>query len=190
MISDNNSISVDLPCPCPCPYLVHHYYPSLLIQQCPLKQRCLPSSHSPLNTIAPISDDPHLEVTVTPSSSAFYAGETFSVTITFRNTRIPHPSTTPLGHHDNENIHITPSTAATEVGTATSSFRGMPPPPDPRVIPGPDLPRRKNRIGTYESRIPIFTRCKSYFKSRMAEGWGNGHSESRDLEEESGFGIG
>ena len=35
------------------------------------------------------SDDAHLEVTVTPSASAFYAGETFSVTITFRNTRPP-----------------------------------------------------------------------------------------------------
>jgi hypothetical protein len=34
-----------------------------------------------------VSDDPHLEVTVTPSASAFYAGETFSVTITFRNSR-------------------------------------------------------------------------------------------------------
>ena len=35
-----------------------------------------------------LSDDAHLEVTVTPSSSAYYAGETFSATISFRNTRI------------------------------------------------------------------------------------------------------
>lgn len=34
-------------------------------------------------------DDPHLEVTVTPSQSAFYAGELFSATITLRNTRTP-----------------------------------------------------------------------------------------------------
>lgn len=34
-------------------------------------------------------DDPHLEVTVTPSQSAFYAGEVFSAVITLRNTRTP-----------------------------------------------------------------------------------------------------
>ncbi|KAL1405293.1 Golgi membrane exchange factor (Ric1p-Rgp1p) subunit [Vanrija albida] len=34
-------------------------------------------------------EDPHLEVIVTPSASAFYAGETFSAVITLRNTRIP-----------------------------------------------------------------------------------------------------
>lgn len=34
-------------------------------------------------------DDAHLEVTVTPSASAFYAGETFSAVITLRNTRVP-----------------------------------------------------------------------------------------------------
>ncbi len=45
-----------------------------------------PFSSSTAPTPAP-SDDPHLEITVTPSASAFYAGETFSVIITFRNTR-------------------------------------------------------------------------------------------------------
>lgn len=34
-----------------------------------------------------VSDDPHLEVTVIPSASAFYAGEVFSASIKFRNTR-------------------------------------------------------------------------------------------------------
>ncbi|GMK56800.1 hypothetical protein CspeluHIS016_0306400 [Cutaneotrichosporon spelunceum] len=34
-------------------------------------------------------DDPHLEVTVTPAQSAFYAGELFSAVITLRNTRTP-----------------------------------------------------------------------------------------------------
>ena len=53
------------------------------------------TSYFPFSTSAtssaanPPSDDAHLEVTVTPSASAFYAGETFSVTITFRNTRPP-----------------------------------------------------------------------------------------------------
>lgn len=36
-----------------------------------------------------LSDDPHLEIIVTPSASAFYAGETFSASIVFRNTRTP-----------------------------------------------------------------------------------------------------
>jgi len=109
------------------------------------------SSSSSINTIAPISDDPHLEVTVTPSSSAFYAGETFSVTITLRNTRIPKTASDGIDNHDHNDVPITPSTAATEVGTATSSFRGMPPPLDAGVVPGPDLPRRKNRIGTAQA---------------------------------------
>lgn len=34
-----------------------------------------------------VSDDPHLDVTVIPSASAFYAGEVFSATIKFKNTR-------------------------------------------------------------------------------------------------------
>lgn len=42
-----------------------------------------------LSATAGQSDDPHLEITVVPSASAFYAGETFSATITFRNTRTP-----------------------------------------------------------------------------------------------------
>jgi hypothetical protein len=42
------------------------------------------------------ADDPHLEVTVTPSASAFYAGEVFSAVISFRNTRVPyHTPATP-----------------------------------------------------------------------------------------------
>lgn len=45
-------------------------------------------SSASTTTLSP-SDDPHLEVTVTPSASAFYAGETFSCTIRFRNTRRP-----------------------------------------------------------------------------------------------------
>ena len=43
----------------------------------------------PSSTSQLVSDDPHLQVTVTPSASAFYAGETFSVSIKFTNTRTP-----------------------------------------------------------------------------------------------------
>lgn len=121
------------------------------------------SSSSSINTIAPLSDDPHLEVTVTPSSSAFYAGETFSVTITLRNTRIP--NTTPLEQEYDD--PITPNTSNTEVGTATSSFRGMPPPPDPRMIPSNDLPRRKNRIGKTQAQPTTPEPIKSPLPNHM-----------------------
>jgi hypothetical protein len=108
------------------------------------------SSSSSINTIAPLSDDPHLEVTVTPSSSAFYAGETFAVVITFRNTRIPNVTPVSAAFSQGHDEPVTPSTAPpTEVGTATSSFRGMPPlDQDSRITTGTDLPQRKRQIGT------------------------------------------
>lgn len=98
------------------------------------------SSSSSVNTITPVlSDDPHLEVTVTPSSSAFYAGEPFSVRITLRNTRLP---------NDDARIPITPDVvpSTAEVGTATSAYRGMPN-LEPRSHDGIELPRRKGQIG-------------------------------------------
>jgi hypothetical protein len=98
------------------------------------------SSGSSVNTITPtLSDDPHLEVTVTPSSSAFYAGEPFSVRITLRNTRLP---------NDDARTPVTPDTAppTAEVGTATSASRGMPS-LEPRSFDGLDLPKRKGQIG-------------------------------------------
>jgi hypothetical protein len=45
------------------------------------------SSHLPGGGFIVDSDDPHLEVRVIPSASAFFAGETFSAKIIFRNTR-------------------------------------------------------------------------------------------------------
>jgi len=78
-----------------------------------------------------VDDDPHLEVSVTPSSSAFYAGESFSVTISFRNTRHA-----PLG------------TAASTVSGMTDVVSAA------RTIPSLDrqgvpvaLPGRKGKIG-------------------------------------------
>jgi hypothetical protein len=104
------------------------------------------SSSSSVDTISPLSNDPHLEVTVTPSSSAFYAGETFSVVITLRNTRIPNP--TPTTAKSVAEDPQTPDTAPlTSIGTGTSSFRGMPT-LDPRTTPSSDIPRRKNKIGS------------------------------------------
>lgn len=105
------------------------------------------SSSTSVNTITPtLSDDPHLEVTVTPSSSAFYAGEPFSVRIRLRNTRLP---------NDDARIPVTPDTAppTADVGTATSAYRGMPS-LEPRTYDGVDLPRRKGQIGGSSSSNP------------------------------------
>lgn len=117
------------------------------------------SSSTSVKTVTPaVSDDPHLEVTVTPSSSAFYAGETFAVTITLRNTRIP---------SDDARIPDTPDTVppTAEVGTATSAFRGMPS-LDPRTVEGYDLPPRKGQVGKIPSRTEA---PKSPLPSRLAK---------------------
>nr|XP_018263825.1 uncharacterized protein I303_03698 [Kwoniella dejecticola CBS 10117]OBR85983.1 hypothetical protein I303_03698 [Kwoniella dejecticola CBS 10117] len=86
-------------------------------------------------------DDPHLQVTITPSASAYYAGERFSVTIRFTNTRTPSSDAaypkTPLS---------VPATA--EVRSASSAARQLP-------ILGAregdqsvqELPSRKGQIG-------------------------------------------
>lgn len=99
------------------------------------------SSSSSVNTITPtLSDDPHLGVTVTPGSSAFYAGEPFEVTITLRNTCVP---------SEDAKVPVTPDTVppTAEVGTATSAFRGMPT-VEPYSDDGLELPKRKGQVGT------------------------------------------
>jgi hypothetical protein len=88
-----------------------------------------------------VSDDPHLQVTVTPAASAFYAGESFSVTITFKNTR--HPPTVPT----------TPSTAPT-TAQVVSAVRPTPPIVDRHVNP-PRLPVRAHRMGQTSSVEPF-----------------------------------
>lgn len=124
------------------------------------------SSSSSVNTITPtLSDDPHLEITVTPSSSAFYAGETFRVVITLRNTRI--------ANDDVRNVPVTPDTAppSAEVGTATSAFRGMPS-LEPRSVDGSDLPRRRGQIGGSDSLAGTASKgLKSPIPDRLMENW-------------------
>ncbi|ORY33810.1 Rgp1-domain-containing protein [Naematelia encephala] len=98
------------------------------------------SSSSSLNTLAPPSDDPHLEVIVTPSASAFYAGETFSVTITFRNTR-----KAPLF---SAGTHTPISSSSTgEATTATTAAPRSIPPTESRASTSPIIPRRLGQIG-------------------------------------------
>jgi len=96
------------------------------------------SSYFPFSTSTPStslgSDDPHLEVTVHPSASAFYAGETFSVTITFRNTRPPPADT---------------------AGSSTSSI--VPSASDHRDETGgpSDVPHRRKQIGLNINSRPL-----------------------------------
>jgi len=89
------------------------------------------SSASLASTSTLVNDDPHLEVSVTPSSSAFYAGESFSVTIRFRNTRH-----VPLG---------TANTTTSNVTGVASAARTLPA-LDRHGTPT-HLPTRKGRIG-------------------------------------------
>ena len=93
------------------------------------------SSTASLASIVTPNDDPHLRVTVLPSASAFYAGETFSAVITFTNTRqASHP------HH----VLSPPTPSTTDVHTAAP--RAMPPFGSPQTD-NPTPPRRQNQIG-------------------------------------------
>ena len=83
-----------------------------------------------------VNDDPHLQVTVTPSASAFYAGESFSVTITFKNTRNAPPAAA---------VPSTPATAPT-AGEVVSALRPPPTTVDRHGSP-PSLPVRAHRMG-------------------------------------------
>ncbi|WVQ71742.1 hypothetical protein IAR50_001283 [Cryptococcus sp. DSM 104548] len=93
-------------------------------------------------------DDPHLEVTVTPTASAFYAGETFSATITIRNTRTP---------SQDAKVPDTPFTVppTAEVSTATSQTRPLPPVDIRHPSEAPQLPRRLKQIGKNLPDIPL-----------------------------------
>lgn len=88
-------------------------------------------------------DDTQLDITITPASAAFYAGETFSVTITFTCSRKPSPNhliqppNTPLG------------ASSTDIRTPTSATRADLGPALPVLESSTDgkLPRRKGQIG-------------------------------------------
>jgi len=92
------------------------------------------TSQSPATSTL-VSDDPHLEISVTPSSSAFYAGESFSVTISFRNTR--RASTVPAAPA---------SSATTDVPSAARTLPSF----DQRGVPL-FLPQRRGRVGKQKS---------------------------------------
>lgn len=105
-----------------------------------------PQQQPPAHVHSPLLDDPHLELTVTPAASAFYAGEAFSVTITFRNTRTPHTdvSKAPLS-----------TNSTSSLASAACQTRHFPS-TDPRHAPSiPRLPRRLNQIGPDLPETPL-----------------------------------
>jgi hypothetical protein len=159
------------------------------------------SSSSSLASLGnlPASDDPHLEVTVTPSASAFYAGETFSVTITFRNTRPPLTSTStghisastpatdpsPLSrtrHHGNEDV--TPRRLG-QIGpivdeiASDNAVAGLSRPPVPIDVSG-EYPATKR------SELPILSRRRSLDSRSRLAGEHESYSRGAGSPQESG----
>ncbi|KAF8907707.1 Rgp1-domain-containing protein [Gymnopilus junonius] len=104
--------------------------------------------------------DSPVRVVVTPSQSSYFAGEPFSVTITFTNTRSPEagPSTRPtpssLGHK--RGAHSVSSAPLARPPTSPGTPRSAAVvPPTPRSKPLVDeLPRRKGLIGKSKPPAP------------------------------------
>ncbi|WWC69452.1 uncharacterized protein I206_103391 [Kwoniella pini CBS 10737] len=94
-------------------------------------------------------DDPHLQVTITPSASAYYAGETFSVTITFTNTRTPPIDAT----YPKTPISVPPTA---DIKSASSSARQLPSLGQcGNDLPIQDFPTRKGQIGVNLPTLPL-----------------------------------
>lgn len=93
-------------------------------------------------TVAFDPEDPHLEVIVTPSASAFYAGETFSAVITLRNTRTPIHTAAPNVADLSQGVSATglnllPGAKASSSSTSTSL--NSPGPSATPTVASPDL---------------------------------------------------
>ncbi|KIR25439.1 hypothetical protein I307_06022 [Cryptococcus deuterogattii 99/473] len=105
-----------------------------------------PQPQSAASVHSPLLDDPHLELTITPSASAFYAGEAFSVTITFRNTRTPHTDV----------LKVPPSTDSTSsLAAAVPQNQHFSSTDSRRSLSIPRLPRRLNQIGPDLPETPL-----------------------------------
>lgn len=105
-----------------------------------------PQPQSAASVHSPLLDDPHLELTITPSASAFYAGEAFSVTITFRNTRTPHTDV----------LKVPPSTDSTSsLAAAVPQIQHFSSTDSRRSLSIPRLPRRLNQIGPDLPETPL-----------------------------------
>lgn len=107
-----------------------------------------PSFQSPhMSGITADADSP-VRVVVTPSQSSYFAGEPFSVTITFTNTRSPEAGPSkPSSHSHKRGAHSISSAPLarppTSPGTPRSALTQSP----NRTKPLDELPRRKGFIG-------------------------------------------
>ena len=104
-------------------------------------------------SVAPSEDvDSAVRVVVTPAQSSYFAGETFSVTITFSNT---HSSTPPEAGPSSSNSRPQHKRGAHSISSAplarpptspgTPRMSALPPPSRPKR--GDDLPTRKGLVG-------------------------------------------
>ncbi|KIR59967.1 hypothetical protein I314_04402 [Cryptococcus bacillisporus CA1873] len=105
-----------------------------------------PQPQSAASVHSPLLDDPHLELTITPSASAFYAGETFSVTITYRNTRTPHTDVLKVPLSTDSTSSLASAAPQIQHFSSTDSRRSL---------SIPRLPRRLNQIGPDLPETPL-----------------------------------
>lgn len=119
-----------------------------------LTQGCSGTPGSTTATTMMMDTDSPIRVVVTPSQSSYFAGEPFSVTITFTNTHSPEagPSSRPTPHSSHghkrgaHSISSAPlARPPTSPGTPRSAAVAPPTPRSKHLAD--DLPRRKGLIG-------------------------------------------
>ncbi|KIM39016.1 hypothetical protein M413DRAFT_447380 [Hebeloma cylindrosporum] len=92
--------------------------------------------------------DSPVRVVVTPSQSSYFAGEPFSVTITFTNTRSPEAGPSkPSSHSHKRGAHSISSAPLARPPTSPGTPRSVLTQSANRVKPVDELPRRKGFIG-------------------------------------------
>ncbi|KJA20825.1 hypothetical protein HYPSUDRAFT_68151 [Hypholoma sublateritium FD-334 SS-4] len=92
--------------------------------------------------------DSPVRVVVVPSQSSYFAGEPFSVTITFTNTRLQEARLNkPASHGHKRGAHSISSAPLARPPTSPGTPRSAATPTFSRTKPGDDLPRKKGLIG-------------------------------------------
>ncbi|KDR68796.1 hypothetical protein GALMADRAFT_231119 [Galerina marginata CBS 339.88] len=98
-------------------------------------------------TTTPDVDSP-VRVVVTPSQSSYFAGEPFTVTITFTNTRSPEAGPSrPTSHSHKRGAHSISSAPLARPPTSPGTPRSAALPSTSRTTANDELPRRKGLIG-------------------------------------------
>ena len=99
-------------------------------------------------TAASTSNDSPIRVVVTPSQSSYFAGEPFSVTITFTNTRSPEAGPSkPSPHTHKRGAHSISSAPLARPPTSPGTPRSANTPSLLKTEAQIDVPRRKGLIG-------------------------------------------